>query len=139
MRKASLVSVIVVVFLVGSAFGFVFLPTLTSHRTYVLAFTQEGACDPLLYGAPWDVVLNGHTTEAAPANAALPIPDTQIQADAKYVNFSVIWFQVPNGVYTFSVSPSDYFYHNGTVTVSGADTIVTVVGPYIDCRTQTST
>jgi hypothetical protein len=138
LRKATLVPVIVVVFLIGSAFGFYFLTTLTSHQTYALAFAQDGACSPPAYEAPWAVALNGHTTIAAPSNASLPVPNTEIRASPNYKNFSVIWFHVPDGVYTYVVSPSDFFPH-GTVTVNGADTIVTVNGPFIGCTTSIST
>ncbi len=134
MKKATLVSVIAVVFLVGSAFGFYALPTLTSRQMHVLMFTQEGACSPTVWGAPWDVVLNGQTTKAAPINAALPIPDTRITANQSNKNFSTIGFYVPNGVYTYSVSPGDFF-SDGAVTVNGADAIVTVNGPSIGCTT----
>jgi hypothetical protein len=137
MRKTALVSVIVVVFLAGLAFGFYLLPALSSSQTYALAFTQEGACSPPVYGAPWAVALNGRTTIAAPSNASLPIPNTELQADASYASYSVIWFHVSNGVYTYVVMPTG-FYPNGTVTVNGADTIVTVYGPFIGCTTSTS-
>jgi len=97
-------------------------------------FTQEGACSPTVWGAPWDVILNGQT-KAAPANAALPIPDTKIAANQSNKNFSTIGFYVPNGVYIYSVSPRDFF-SDGAVTVNGADAIVTVNGPFISCRTM---
>jgi hypothetical protein len=138
MRKATLVSVIVVLFLAGSGLGFYLLTAVASHQTYALAFTQDGACSPTAWGAPWSVALNGRTTIAAPSNASLPLVNTEIQASPNYANFSVIWFHVPNGVYTYAVAPSDFF-GNGTVTINGADTIVTVYGPFIDCTTQRST
>ena len=142
MRKATLVSVIVVVFLGGSAFGFYFLPALTSHQasqqSYALAFTQAGACSPPAYASQWAIALNGHTTVVAPSNAQLPLSNTEIQASPDYKNLSVIWFHVPNGVYTYVVMPSDFF-PNGNVTINGADTIVTVNGPFLGCTTQIST
>jgi hypothetical protein len=134
MKKAALISVIVVVFLGGSALGFFVLPALTAHQTYALAFTQEGACSPPIYGAPWAVALNGRTTIASPSDSSLPIPNTEIQGNASDANYSVIWFRVPAGVYTYVVTPTDYF-PSGTVTVNGTDTIVTVNGPFIDCTT----
>jgi len=141
MRRATLVSVVVVVFLIGTAFGFYLLPMLTSNHTYALAFTQEGACFPPAYGAPWSVALNDHTTAIEPSNASLPIPNTlpqSLSASPDYQKYSIILFHVPAGVYTYVVSPR-YFFSNGTVTVNGADTIVTVGGPFMDCTTQTST
>ena len=144
MRKAALVSVIVVIFLIGSAFGFYFLFPLTSHQTYALAFTQGGACSPPAYGDPWAVALNGHTTIAAPightiiaapSNASLPAPNTLFAASPNFKNFSVIWFHVSDGVYTYVVSPSGFF-SSGTATVNGADKIITVSGPFIDCTTS---
>ena len=143
MRSATLVSVIVVVFLVGSAFGFYLLPALTSHQTsqqtYALAFTQQGFCSA--YGAPWSVALNGHTTAVVPSNATLPLSNTEMAGLPGYKNFSVIWFHVPDGVYTYVVAPTDFF-HNGTVTVNSANTIVTVIGPLFSasntCPTQTA-
>ena len=138
MRSTTLVSVLVVIFLAGSAFGFVLLPTLTSHQTYALEFTQGGACYPPAYGVPWAVSLNGHNTVAAPSNATLPLPNNELRASHDYKNFSMIWFNVPNGIYTYVVTPTDFFA-NGTVTVSGADTIVYVNGPMMGCTTQAST
>lgn len=135
MRKAALVSVIAVVFLIGSALGFYFLFPLTSHQTYVLAFAQSGACSPPAYGVPWAVALNGHTTIAVPSNASLPVPNTEIRASPNFKNFSVIWFHVSDGVYTYVVSPSAFF-PGGTATVNGADTIVTVSGPFLSCTTS---
>jgi hypothetical protein len=134
MKKATLVSVIVVVFLAGSAFGFFVFSAVASRQTYALAFSQEGVCSPPMYGAPWAVALNGRTTIVAPSSAALPLPNTVIQGSAGDVNYSVIWFHVPNGVYTYVVMPTDFF-PNGTVTVSGSDTIVSVIGPFIGCTT----
>lgn len=135
-----MVSAIVVVFLVGSAFGFYLLPALTSHQTsqqvYALAFTQQGACSA--WGAPWSVALNGYTTVVEPSNASLPLPNAEIQASPNYQSYSVILFHVSDGVYTYVVSPND-FYSNGTVTINGADTIVTVTGPFIVCTTQSPT
>ena len=143
MRRATLVSAIVVFFLVGSAFGFYLLPALTSDQSsqqmYALAFTQQGFCGA--YGAPWSVALNGHTTVVEPSNATLPLSNTQMAGLPSYKNFSVIWFHVSNGVYTYVVAPTDFF-HNGTVTVNSANTIITVIGPLFSasntCPAQTS-
>jgi hypothetical protein len=139
MGKAALVSVIVVVFLAGSAFGFYLFPALTSHQEYVLVFTQSGSCSPPVWGAPWAVVLNSHTTKAAPADTPLPFAENTLRANQSDENFSVIGFAVTNGVYTYSLEPSDFYGGTGTVTINGADTVVTVEGPFIACTTQTST
>ena len=136
MRKATLISVIVVVFLVGSAFGFYLLPRLTLNQTsqqmHVLAFTQQGACSPTLWVAPWDVVLNGHTTSASPSNASLPIPSHEATVSPHYGNLSVIGFYLPNGVYVWASEP-DTVGHTGTVTINGNDVVVTVYGPVLGC------
>jgi hypothetical protein len=139
MKKATLVSTIVVVFLVGSAFGFYLLPVLSARQSYVLAFTQDGVCSPPVWGAPWAVVLNSHTTKVSPADTPLPLAETALQADPSDENFSVIGFVVPNGVYTYSLEPSDFYEGTGTVTVNGADTVVTVEGPAIGCTTTMAT
>jgi len=139
MRKATLVSVFVVAFLIGSAFGFYLLPVLTSQQSshqasgqvYALAFTQQGACSGA-WGAPWSVALNGSTTVVEPSNASLPLPNKSIQASPNYEGDSVILFHVSNGVYTYVVAPTDFF-SSGTVTIDGADAIVTVSGPTIIC------
>ena len=142
-KGASLVSMIVVTFIAGSAFGFYILPAMTSHlstspQTYVMAFTQEGAYSPTVWAAPWEVIINARTTRAAPANATLPIPDTSFSARPDYRNLSVIGFEVSNGVYTYSVSPKNFF-HGGIVTINGADAVVTVHGPFIGCTTTIAT
>jgi hypothetical protein len=140
MRKAALVSVIVVVFLAGSAFGFYVLPTSVSHREFVLMFTQSGSCSPPVWGAPWAVVLNSQTTKVAPANTPLPLVQSTLQANESDRNFSLIGFAVPNGVYVYSLQPSDFYLQTGTVTIDGGDAVVTVQGPAIGCTiTVTST
>ncbi len=136
MRKAAFIPIIVVVFMAGAAFGFYLLPLSTSQQTYALAFTQQGACSA--WGAPWAVTLNGHTTVVEPSNASLPLPNAEIRASPNYQGYSLILFHVSNGVYTYVVSPTDFF-SNGTVTINGGDKIVTVYGPFIDCVTQAST
>ncbi|HXW95515.1 MAG TPA: hypothetical protein VEJ19_07405 [Nitrososphaerales archaeon] len=140
MRTATLASVIVVVFLVGSAFGFYVLPALTpdqsSQQMYALAFSQQGFCGA--YGAPWSVAINGHSTVVEPSNATLPLSNTQMAGLPSYKNFSVIWFHVTNGVYTYVVAPTDFF-HNGTVTVNSANTIVTVTGPLFSASSTCAT
>ena len=118
MRRATLVSVIVVVFLVGSAFGFYVLPTLTSHQDYALIFTQSGSCSPTVWGTPWAVVLNSETTKVAPKNTPLPLMENTLEANQSDENFSVIGFVVPSGVYNYSLEPSDFYYGAGTITVN---------------------
>ena len=135
MRRATLTSAIVVVFLVGSAFGFYLLPALTSHKEYALVFSQSGSCSPPVWGAPWAVILNSQTTKVAPANTPLPLVENTLYSNQSNVNFSVIGFVVPNGIYTYSLQPTDFYGGTGTVTISGADTVVTVEGPAIVCST----
>ena len=87
------------------------------------------------------MALNGDTTVVEPSNASvslLNMPPQSITDSPDYQNYSVILFHVPNGVYTYVVSPHAFF-SNGTVTIDGADTIVTVYGPFMACTTQTST
>ena len=139
MKTAALLSVVAVVFLIGSAFGLLLLPAFTSHQEYVLVFTQEGVCSPPVWGAPWAVVLDSHTTRGAPPNASLPLAETELQANQSDVRFSVIGFVVPNGVYAYSLEPSDFYGQTGTVTISGDDAVVAVQGPGISCTTTTST
>jgi hypothetical protein len=135
MKKATLASVIVVVFLVGSAFGFYLISALSSHQDYVLVFTQSGSCSPPVWGAPWAVVLYSHTTKVSPTNASLPLAENTLQAKPSDRNFSVIGFAIPNGVYTYSYEPSDFYGQTGTITINGADAVVTVEGPAIACTT----
>ena len=144
MRKSPLVSVGVVVFLGGTAFGFFLIPALVtgpmpSGQEHVLVFTQEGACSPPVWGAPWAVVLNSQTTKAAPAYAHLPLAQDTLQANGSDENASLIAFAVPNGTYTYSLQPSDFYFQTGTVTVVGGDVVVTVQGPAIGCTTTTAT
>ena len=138
MRKAALVSAVFELFLGGSAFGFYLLPIWSSPQEHVLAFTQSGSCSPSVWGAPWAVVLNSHTTKAAPASTPLPLVEGTLQANQSDGKFSVIAFIVPDGVYTYSLEPSDFYGQTGTVTVSGTDAIVTVQGPGISCTTTVS-
>jgi len=139
MKRSTLASVIVVAFLGGSAFGFYILPALNSHEEYALVFIQSGSCSPPVWGAPWAVVLNSQTTKVAPANTPLPLVENTLEANQSDENFSVIGFVVSNGIYTYSLQPTDFYGGTGTVTIDGADAVVTVEGPAIACTTATST
>ena len=91
-----------------------------------------------MWDFPWAVILNGHTI-ASPRNASLPIPNTTIETIQKDDNFSVVGFYVPNGIYTYGVVPTGFLGQNGTVTIDGADTIVTVHPIAIECTTTFTT
>jgi hypothetical protein len=108
-------------------------------RLYDVTFHQSGACSPLTYVAPWSVTL-GNETIAEPSNATLPIPGGPYAGGQEDQNLSTIVFSVPDGVYQYSLSPSEAFASPmGSVTVNGSDVSIKVDGPLVSCTATTTT
>jgi hypothetical protein len=145
---ASLGAVIVVSLIVGFAIGSLYYsrpPTTitssittitttsvsasTSARFYEVAFTEQSNCSPPVWQAPWGVIIDGKTTIVQPSNTTLPLTNNGFFSSPSYGNYSVIWFSLPNGAYTYSVIPrGDGSASSGNITVSGSDTTVQVYG-----------
>jgi hypothetical protein len=134
----SLGAIIVVSLIIGFAIGILYYsrpPTTTtvtavaSGRFYEVAFTEASACSPPVWQAPWGVVLDGRTTIIRPSNASLPLSNSSFIISYNYGNYSIIWFSLPNGTYSYSVIPrGGGSASSGNVTVSGSDTTVEVYG-----------
>lgn len=108
-----------------------------SAQLHKVTFQQEGACSPSVYVAPWSVTL-GTITEAEPPGTPLPILNGGYSAGPEPSSIYTIVFSVPNGTYQYSVRPQGAFYaYSGTVTVNGADVLITLNGPAISCTTTT--
>ena len=108
---------------------------LTAARLYQVTFQETGSCGiiPTVYQAPWSVTLGGWT-EASPANASLPISNTEERWSSAYVNYSSIVFSLPSGIYSYTVTPNQVLYPtSGNVAVSGADVMVAIHGPSFLC------
>ncbi len=131
-------ALVIVAFVAGTAFGAVFFKASVSHTSsrltlYELAFTQQGACSPAVYAAPWGVVLNGNSTVIEPAGQI--IPTSGYVAQPSFKNYSVIEFAVTQGTYEYSIEPSGMAQSGGNVTMSNSDMTVIVAGPTISCTT----
>jgi hypothetical protein len=109
------------------------------QRVYKLTFQESGACFPPAFLSAWSVTLGNNWTEAEPSNATLPISDTSFTSSSQFANQSTIIFSVPNGTYSYKVSPEAMLGpSSGNVTVKGADVIVEVNGPFLACMTSTN-
>ena len=91
---------------------------------YEVEFTQQQPCP---YGGgwtyPWAVVLNDQTV-VEPSNATLGVSEGTIAHND--VNYSAIWFSLPNGTYSYTILPSTYFEQSGNVTVADSGTVILV-------------
>lgn len=111
--------------------------TSSGTQLYGVAFTQAGDCSPKIYVAPWSVTL-GNQTIAQPSNATLPISGGAFAASSGYESLSTIIFSVPNGVYSYTLSPPGAFsLDSGSVTVNRFSVSVTVNGPVVSCTPTT--
>jgi hypothetical protein len=103
--------------------------TSTAGTVYTVTFQQAGTCNPTIYAPKWSVTLGNETRSAQTNNSASnteyaePLPPPPIV------------FSVADGVYQYSVGPSNDGFQpaSGTVTVNGADVVVTVTGPATSC------
>ncbi len=137
-------ALVIIAFVAGSAFGTIFLGSYNRGSTstasvllHEVFFTQEGACSPAVYAAPWAVVLNSKSTIIEPPGSILPSQNGYGAAPA-FENYSVIVFALTEGTYDYSVLPSLMAQSTGTVTVNSSDVTVLVAGPTISCTTTTN-
>jgi hypothetical protein len=101
----------------------------SSDTSFTVTFRQAGTCNPPIYAPRWSVAL-GNETKSAQTN------DTSLNTSyAEPVPPSPIVFSVTDGVYQYSIGPSNDEFQpaSGTVTVSGADVVVVVTGPVTSC------
>ncbi len=133
----------IVAFVVGTAFGAIFLgsygnggSSASSFLLHEVLFTQEGACSPAVYAAPWSVVLNNKSTIIEPPGSVLPSNGNS--ASPTFKNYSVIVFAITAGTYDYAVLPDGMAQSTGIVTVNSPDAPVLVVGPTMMCSTTTS-
>jgi hypothetical protein len=96
---------------------------------FTVTFQQAGTCSPTIYAPKWSVTLGNVTKSAQTNNTA------SNTAYAEPLPPPPIVFSVTNGVYQYSVSPSNDEFQpaSGTVTVNGANVVVVVAGPVTSC------
>lgn len=116
----------------------------TSTTLHCVVFQQLGACTPEFWGIPWSVTI-GNTTEVQPPGTTLPISNYSLEGTSNE-NFSVIVFSLPDGHYSFTVSPSAGFFMptTGSLTIDGTDVLVQIAYTGTSCtvtqtRTETTT
>jgi hypothetical protein len=103
--------------------------TSNADTMFNVTFQQAGTCNPTIYAPKWSVTLGNITKSAQTNNTASnteyaePLPPPPIV------------FSVTNGVYQYGIGPSNDEFQpaSGTVTVNGADVVVTVTGPVTSC------
>ena len=103
--------------------------TSTAGEVYTVTFQQAGTCNPTIYAPKWSVTFGNVTKSAETNNTASnteyaePLPPPPIV------------FSVTNGVYQYIIGPSfdEFQPASGTVTVNGADVIISVTGPVTSC------
>jgi hypothetical protein len=101
---------------------------------YNVTFKQAGTCNPTIYAPKWSVTLGDETKSAQTNNTA------SNSAYAEPLPPPPIVFLVTNGVYQYNIGPSNDEFQpsSGTVTVNGADVIITVTGPVTSCTAVAS-
>jgi hypothetical protein len=122
--------------MLGLGFGSVLFPRAiaqpskqTTSQLYQLEFLQESNCPYGSWLFPWAVVLNNSSVIVQPSNATLPVTYDEAPISlTSDINYSTIWFSVPNGTYNYTVLPKDPFNaeQSGNVTVDGTDVEVQV-------------
>ena len=97
---------------------------------YRVTFNQIAACKafpPAFWGIPWAVTID-NTTEVQPPGTPLPL-DNQGPVQGTYdPAFSNITFDLPDGTYSYVVSPTSEFFDpdSGNVTVAGSNVAVPI-------------
>ena len=93
------------------------------HR---VEFLQESNCPYGVWLVPWAVVLDNQTV-VQPSNATLPLSynTSHLTYDS---NYSAIWFSLPDGTYSYTILPKNFYglEQSGNVTVDGSDVVVQV-------------
>jgi hypothetical protein len=105
----------------------------SSPSVHCVVFQQLGACNPEFWGVPWSVTIGG-TTEVQPPSAQPPGADSGL-AGTMDGNLTVIVFSLPDGVYNFTVRPSNEYFtpSSGVVSVNGADVLVQIAYTGTSC------
>jgi hypothetical protein len=103
---------------------------------FELTFRQTALCPNLGFIAPWKVVLSNRESMTAP-------PDVNFSTNMAYGSSptfpSMITFYVPNGNYTFSVTPSSLLTPaTGNVTVDNQEVVVTLGQMLFSCGSTTA-
>jgi hypothetical protein len=100
--------------------------TVTS-QLYQVEFLQESNC-PVGPGwlFPWGVMLDNQTL-TQPSNATLPLSSNPLHFTGDS-NYSMIWFSLPNGTYSYKIIPDDSLgsAQSGNITVDGSNVVVQV-------------
>lgn len=97
---------------------------------YQVTFAQIAACKafpPAFWGIPWAVTID-NTTEVQPPGTPLPLDNQGPVQGTYYPSFSNITFTLPEGTYSYFVSPTSEFFtpDSGNVTVAGSNVIVPI-------------
>jgi hypothetical protein len=106
----------------------------SSPTSHCVVFQQTGACsNPEFYGEPWSVTIGG-TTEVQPPGATPPGANSGLEGTLNK-NLTVIVFSLPDGIYSFSVRPSNFYFtpYSGTVDVNGTDVLVQIAYTGTSC------
>lgn len=109
--------------------------TVSGVRFYLM-FNQVSRCPNLGYLAPWRVSLS----DGEVASAFPPYTNDTECCSASPTNPPTITFHVPNGNYTYEVSPSNELSPaNGSVAVNGQNATVELSQEIASCGSTTAT
>jgi hypothetical protein len=114
----------------------------SSHTgLYKLDFVQQQRCTYGGWVYPWGVMLNGSKSQTIvqPSNETLGL--YYYNNDPNNGSYSQIVFWVPNGVYNYTVLPTESFSQSGTVTIRDNDTSINVYQYFLaeGCTSTTTT
>lgn len=112
----------------------------SSQVHHNLIFNQTGVCLPPKYLIPWMVVLHSQSgltsTKIQPSSKANFSECCSLSPSFK--NYSTIIFTVPDGKYTYSITPNELLPDSGTVTVAGKDAVVQLYITITSCGSTTA-
>ena len=102
----------------------------STGRDYQVTFNQIAACKafpPAFWGIPWSVTI-GNTTMVEPPGTPLPLNNGGSVQGTFDEALSNITFNLPNGTYSYVVSPTFEFFtpDSGNVTVAGSNVTVPI-------------
>ena len=110
-----------------------------ASQLYQVEFLQESNCPYGSWLYPWGVPV-GNQTIVQPSNATLPLSYNGSHLTGES-NYSTIWFSLPNGTYSYTITPDDPLgsAQSGIVTVdSNAVVLVYAFVTAMGCSSSTT-
>jgi hypothetical protein len=104
-----------------------------------VTFQQIGACTPQFWGIPWSVTI-ANLTLVQPPNTPLPISNYGLYGTTNQ-SYTKITFLLPNGLYSYAISPNAGFFTPtyGQLVVNGTNSTVPIRYTGTSCTSVTTT